>query len=115
VTDGVGVAQSLGTRILREQSKDLSTAIYGVGGSGPTHPGTWQHLVRSGNQSTHLSGFADYSGVDRIEAVERGVIIPITPDIRVCGSSRTPGGHFPFVLAYPVLFPDDHRACADSP
>ena len=70
------------TRIPNEQSKDLSKAIYGVGGSGP-------NILEHGNTCDaqdiyrlHLSGLTDYASAYRIEAVERGVIIPITPDIR---------------------------------
>jgi hypothetical protein len=57
-------------------------AIYGVGGSG-------SNILEHGNSCyaqdiyrLHLSGLTDWAGAYRIEAVERGVIIPITPDIR---------------------------------
>jgi hypothetical protein len=80
-----------GARILNEQSKDLSMAICGAGGL--THiQETWQQLLRSGLYRLHLSGLTDYAGAYRIEAVERGVIIPITRTFVVCGSCRTPGG-----------------------
>ena len=67
-------------------------AIHGVGGSGP-------NILEHGNTCDaqdiyrlHLSGLTDYASAYRIEAVERGVIIPITRTFVVCGSCRTPGG-----------------------
>jgi hypothetical protein len=57
-------------------------AIYGVGGSGPNIQEHGNSCYAQDIYRLHLSGLTDYAGAYRIEAVERGVINPITPDIR---------------------------------